>query len=187
MRNIVFEPQAFQDFNNWAREDKKIYGKIVNLISDILRSPFDGIGKPEPLKYELKFNYGKEKTMIETTFVKVLEAADGLLLEEQENLVEILQNRLRDRRRAELIKDVKEAQQEFESGQCKPVSPEQLIIESAILELKPNEFRQVVEWLLDLDYQRWNEELEADVEDGKLELLAQEAIYDFENGFCKQL
>ncbi len=54
MRNIVFEPQAFQDFNNWAREDKKIYGKIVNLISDILRSPFDGIGKPEPLKYELK-------------------------------------------------------------------------------------------------------------------------------------
>ena len=54
MRNIVFEPQAFQDFNNWAREDKKIYGKIVNLITDILRSPFDGIGKPEPLKYELK-------------------------------------------------------------------------------------------------------------------------------------
>jgi len=54
VRNIVFEPQAFQDFNNWAREDKKIYGKIVNLISDILRSPFDGIGKPEPLKYELK-------------------------------------------------------------------------------------------------------------------------------------
>ena len=54
MRNIVFEPQAFQDFNSWVREDKKIHGKIVNLISDILRSPFDGIGKPESLKYELK-------------------------------------------------------------------------------------------------------------------------------------
>jgi len=63
----------------------------------------------------LKFNYGKEKTMIETTFVKVL--------------VEILQNRLRDRRRAELIKDVKESQQEFELGQCKPVTPEQLMEE----------------------------------------------------------
>ena len=36
MRNIVFEPQAFQDFNNWAREDKRIYGKIVGLIDDIL-------------------------------------------------------------------------------------------------------------------------------------------------------
>ena len=54
MRNIVFEPQAFQDFNNWVKEDKKIYGKIVSLIDDIFRNPFDGIGKPEPLKYELK-------------------------------------------------------------------------------------------------------------------------------------
>ena len=62
MRNIVFEPQAFQDFNNWAREDKKIYGKIVNLISDILRSPFDGIGKPEPLKYELKGYWSRRIT-----------------------------------------------------------------------------------------------------------------------------
>ena len=51
MRNIVFEPQAFQDFNNWAKEDKKVYGKIVGLIDDILRNPFGGIGKPEPLKY----------------------------------------------------------------------------------------------------------------------------------------
>ena len=54
MRNIVFEPQAFQDFNNWAREDKKVYSKIVGLVDDILRNPFGGIGKPEPLKYELK-------------------------------------------------------------------------------------------------------------------------------------
>jgi toxin YoeB len=54
MRNIVFEPQAFQDFNNWAKEDKKVYGKIVGLIDDILRNPFSGIGKPEPLKHELK-------------------------------------------------------------------------------------------------------------------------------------
>ena len=51
MRNIVFEPQAFQDFNNWAMENKKVYGKIVGLIDDILRNPFSGIGKPEPLKY----------------------------------------------------------------------------------------------------------------------------------------
>jgi hypothetical protein len=44
-------------------------------------------------------------------------------------------------------------------------------IESAILELQPNEFRQVVEWLLDLDHQRWDEQLEADVENGKLDAL----------------
>ncbi len=65
----------------------------------------------------------------ETSFVEILEAADHLLLEEQEDLIHILQNRLRDRRRAELIRDVKEAQQEFELGQCQSVSPEQLMQE----------------------------------------------------------
>ncbi len=60
-------------------------------------------------------------------------------------------------------------------------------IESAILELPSSEFRQVIDWLLDLDYQRWDEELERDIEAGKLDLLVQEAIEDFENGFCKQI
>ena len=54
MRNIVFAPKAFKQFNNWAREDKKVYAKIVELINDALRQPFSGIGKPEPLKYDLK-------------------------------------------------------------------------------------------------------------------------------------
>ena len=75
MRNIVFEPQAFQDFNNWAREDRKIYGKIINLISDILRSPFDGIGKPEPLKYELKGYWSRRITDEHRLVYKVTEDA----------------------------------------------------------------------------------------------------------------
>ncbi len=54
MRNIVFEEQAFQDFTQWALEDKKIYRKIVDEINDIQRNPFSGIGKPEPLKYNLR-------------------------------------------------------------------------------------------------------------------------------------
>lgn len=52
-RKIVFEASAFEDFNQWAKLDKKIYRKIVELIKDIHRSPFLGLGKPEPLKYEL--------------------------------------------------------------------------------------------------------------------------------------
>jgi len=67
--------------------------------------------------------------MIDTNFVKILDAAAELLLEEQEDLVQILQSRLRDRRRAELMKDIKEAQQEFELGNCSPVTPEQLMEE----------------------------------------------------------
>ncbi|MCY7333619.1 MAG: Txe/YoeB family addiction module toxin [Pseudanabaena sp. CAN_BIN31] len=52
-RRILFEADAFADFNEWAKMDRKIYNKIVELLKDIERSPFSGIGKPEPLKYEL--------------------------------------------------------------------------------------------------------------------------------------
>ncbi|MGK7940216.1 MAG: Txe/YoeB family addiction module toxin [Crocosphaera sp.] len=54
MKNIVFDPKAFDQFNQWANENKKLYKKIVELINDILREPFSGLGKPEPLKYNLK-------------------------------------------------------------------------------------------------------------------------------------
>ena len=54
MRNITFTPDAFEDFTNWAKQDKKIYCEIISLINDALRQPFTGLGKPEPLKHELK-------------------------------------------------------------------------------------------------------------------------------------
>lgn len=54
MRKIVFEQTAFQDFVQWATVDKKLYQRLVGLITDVLRNPFEGIGKPELLKYELK-------------------------------------------------------------------------------------------------------------------------------------
>lgn len=57
MRKIIFERSGFQDFVEWATIDKKLYQRIVDLIMDILRQPFSGIGKPEPLKHDLK-GYG---------------------------------------------------------------------------------------------------------------------------------
>ena len=53
MNKIIFEAAAFDDFNSWVKINKKTYGKIVELIKDIRRSPFSGLGKPEPLKNEL--------------------------------------------------------------------------------------------------------------------------------------
>lgn len=61
------------------------------------------------------------------SFVQVLDAADKLSLDEQETLVEILQRRVTDNRRTELAKDIQEAQQEFQSGGCCPVTPQQLM------------------------------------------------------------
>jgi toxin YoeB len=51
--NICFDPAAFDDFNQWALDDKKCYKRIISLIKDIGRNPYQGLGKPEALKYEL--------------------------------------------------------------------------------------------------------------------------------------
>jgi toxin YoeB len=50
---IAFDPEAFEDFQAWAIEDKKVFTRIGSLIKDIMRSPLSGIGKPEPLKHNL--------------------------------------------------------------------------------------------------------------------------------------
>lgn len=52
--NISFEIKAFDDFSQWALDDKKCYKRIINLIKDISRNPYEGLGKPEALKYELQ-------------------------------------------------------------------------------------------------------------------------------------
>lgn len=51
--NITFSKNAWEDYTNWLSVDKKILKKINELIKDISRTPFDGKGKPEPLKYDL--------------------------------------------------------------------------------------------------------------------------------------
>lgn len=50
---IVFSEIAWEDYTSWQTEDKKIVKKINDLIKAIKTNPFDGIGKPEPLKYDL--------------------------------------------------------------------------------------------------------------------------------------
>jgi len=75
---ISFEQTAFEDYQNWAKENKKLFKKISELIKDIIRSPFDGLGKPEPLKgnlsgywsrrinseHRLVYKYQKERVLI---------------------------------------------------------------------------------------------------------------------------
>ena len=62
-------------------------------------------------------------------FGEVLEAIDTLSLEDQETLEGILHRRIIERRRAELVQDVQEAQQEFQAGQSRPVTTEELMQE----------------------------------------------------------
>ena len=48
--DIVFQTNAWEDYIYWQQQDKKMLSRINELIKDCIRSPFKGIGKPEPLK-----------------------------------------------------------------------------------------------------------------------------------------
>ena len=50
---LVFSENAWEEYLFWQSTDKKVVKRVNNLIKDITRSPFEGIGKPEPLKHAL--------------------------------------------------------------------------------------------------------------------------------------
>jgi toxin YoeB len=50
----VFVDESWEDYQYWLKTDKKILARINDLIKDISRNPYTGIGKPEPLKYKYK-------------------------------------------------------------------------------------------------------------------------------------
>ncbi|HEY5512796.1 MAG TPA: Txe/YoeB family addiction module toxin [Geomonas sp.] len=50
-REAIFQPEFREDLRHWVETDRKTALRALNLIEAILRDPFTGIGKPEPLKY----------------------------------------------------------------------------------------------------------------------------------------
>jgi len=54
MRQVAFHAKAFADYAEWARQDRKLFERLTKLIVETARSPFEGTGKPEALKHELK-------------------------------------------------------------------------------------------------------------------------------------
>lgn len=52
--NIIFTSKAWDDYQYWLETDKRQLQRINKLIKETLRSPFGGLGKPEPLKASLR-------------------------------------------------------------------------------------------------------------------------------------
>ncbi|EEE35292.1 addiction module toxin, Txe/YoeB family [Rhodobacteraceae bacterium KLH11] len=50
---IIFHEQAWDDYLYWQKRDRKLLDRLNNLIKECIRTPFDGTGKPEPLKGQL--------------------------------------------------------------------------------------------------------------------------------------
>lgn len=59
---LIFSEHAWQDYLYWQRTDKKILKRINHLIRDIQRIPYEGIGKPEPLKHGLSGYWSRRVT-----------------------------------------------------------------------------------------------------------------------------
>ena len=65
---LSFSDDAWEDYLYWQQNDKKILKKLNKLIKEIEREPFEGIGEPEPLKYNWS-GYWSRRITIEHRFV----------------------------------------------------------------------------------------------------------------------
>lgn len=75
---LIFSEHAWEDYLYWQRTDRKILQRINTLIKETQRTPFEGIGKPEPLKHGLS-GYWSRRINDEHRFVYKVEA-DSLFL-----------------------------------------------------------------------------------------------------------
>ncbi len=73
MRVIAFHQKAFEQYKEWAAKDKKTFERLNRLISETAKTPFEGIGKPEPLKRELRGYWSRRITDEHRLVYKVTE------------------------------------------------------------------------------------------------------------------
>jgi len=70
VRSLEFDSAAFEDLAWWIEQDRNKALRIISLIKDIQRDPFRGIGKPEPLRHELKVAGRVESIMSIDSFMQ---------------------------------------------------------------------------------------------------------------------
>jgi len=69
---LSFSEEAWEDYLFWQSKDKKIQNRINELLKDIKRDPFKGIGKPEPLKFDLSGCWSRRINIEHRLVYKVL-------------------------------------------------------------------------------------------------------------------
>ena len=75
---LSFADDAWDDYLYWQQQDKKILKKINRVIKEIQREPFEGIGEPEPLKYNWSGYWSRRITIEHRLVYKVTD--DSLLI-----------------------------------------------------------------------------------------------------------
>ena len=75
---LIFSEQAWEDYVHWQQTDQKMIRRIHELIKDTTRHPFEGIGKPEPLRHALA-GYWSRRVTDEHRFVYKSQGSDLLI------------------------------------------------------------------------------------------------------------
>ncbi len=71
---LSFADDAWEDYLYWQQQDKKILKKINRLIKEIQRNPFEGLGEPEPLKYNWSGYWSRRITIEHRLVYKVTDS-----------------------------------------------------------------------------------------------------------------
>ena len=75
--NFEFTENGWQDFQYWIETDSSIVSKIKDLLNEIRKTPFQGTGKPEPLRHDLK-GYWSRRITGEHRLVYKVEGKKGI-------------------------------------------------------------------------------------------------------------
>ena len=73
--NLMFSDHAWEDYLYWQKTDKKIVKRINALVKETKRSPYEGTGKPDPLKHALAGYWSRRITDEHRIVYKVTESA----------------------------------------------------------------------------------------------------------------
>ncbi len=79
MAKIVFSERAWSEYVSWQSEDKKMIKRINQLLKDVGRSPFEGIGKPEALRGDLSGFWSRRIDDVNRLVYRVSEGAIEIL------------------------------------------------------------------------------------------------------------
>ncbi|MEX6506370.1 Txe/YoeB family addiction module toxin [Jiella sp. M17.18] len=74
--NIIFAPTAWEDYQYWVANDRAVLERLNALIKDASRSPFVGLGKPEPLVGKLKGCWSRRITLEHRLIYRVSGSGD---------------------------------------------------------------------------------------------------------------
>jgi toxin YoeB len=78
---LVFASQAWEDYHHWLANDQATFERLNVLIRECLRTPFQGTGKPEPLKGSLRGFWSRRLTHADRLVYRVTGAGDSQALE----------------------------------------------------------------------------------------------------------